>query len=96
MPNANQKGKTLADFRAAHDRNVIVPAKIRAALSKLSAEHAENWVYEADLLKLAGISTTDIGMFRDQFAEHIVETSGRNAKRVWFATAKAAKVARGD
>lgn len=96
MPKANPKGKTLADFRAAHDRNVIVPTKIRAALSKLATEHAENWVYEADLLKLAGISTTDIGLFRDQFVEHIVETAGRNAKRVWFATIKAAKVARGD
>lgn len=85
--------KTLADFRAAHDRNVIVPAKIKKALADLEKAGAENWLYESDFIKLAGISQTDIGMFREQFADHIVETTGRNSKRVWFASAKvAAKV----
>jgi hypothetical protein len=92
MSNAKQ-GRTLADFRAAHDKNVIVPSKIRAALAEMEKEHAENWSYEADLIKRAGISQTDMSMFRDQFAEHIVETSGKTSKRVWFASAKvAAKV----
>ena len=86
-------GKTLADFRAAHDRNVIVPAKIKKALADMEAEHAENWAYEGDFMKRAGISQTDMGMFREQFAEHVIETTGRNAKKVWFASAKvAAKV----
>ena len=85
--------KTLADFRSAHDKNVIVPAKIRKALAELEKAGAENWSYEADLIKLAGISQTDMSMFREQFAEHIVETSGKTNKRVWFASAKvAAKV----
>lgn len=87
------KGRTLSDFRAAHDRNVIVPARIRKALGDMEAENSENWCYEADLIKAAGISQTDVGMFREQFADHVVETGGRNTKRVWFASAKvAAKV----
>lgn len=86
-------GKTLADFRSAHDKNVIVPSKIKKALSDMESEHPENWCYEADLIKRAGISQTDMAAFRDQFADHIVETSGKTSKRVWFASAKvAAKV----
>lgn len=86
-------GKTLADFRAAHDKNVIVPAKLKKALADMEAEHPENWSYEADVIKRAGISQTEMSTFRDQFADHIVETSGKTQKRVWFASAKvAAKV----
>ncbi|MGA7540351.1 MAG: hypothetical protein WBW93_16465 [Steroidobacteraceae bacterium] len=93
MSTPKATGKTIADFRAAHDKNVIVPAKIKKALADMEAEHAENWSYESDFMKRAGISQTDVGMFRDQFSEHIVETSGHNAKKVWFASAKvAAKV----
>lgn len=86
--------KTLADFRAAHDPNVIVPAKIKAALAAMKAEHAESWAYEGDLMKRAEISTTNVAMFRDQFASHIVETRGKNPKRVWFADPKVAEKAR--
>ena len=93
MSTPKATGKTIADFRAAHDKNVIVPAKIKKALADMEAEHAENWAYEGEFIKRAGISQTDVGMFRDQFSEHIVETSGHNAKKVWFASAKvAAKV----
>ena len=88
--------KTLADFRSAHDRNVIVPAKIKAALAKMAEEGAENWEYEKELIALAGISVTDLGQFRDQFEAHIVSTTGKNPKKVWFATVKAAKAARGE
>ena len=93
MSTPKPTGKTLADFRAAHDKNVIVPAKIKKALADMEAEHPENWSYESDFMKRAGISQTDLGAFRDQFAEHIVETTGKNTKLVWFASAKvAAKV----
>ena len=85
--------KNLSDFRSAHDRNVIVPTKIKKALSDMEKEGAENWSYEIDFIKRAGVSQTDVGLFREQFAGHIVETQGRNSKRVWFASAKvAAKV----
>ena len=62
-------------------------------LADMEADHPENWCYEGDLIKAGGISQTDIATFRDQFAEHIVETGGRTPKRVWFASSKiAAKV----
>lgn len=89
------KVKTLADFRAAHDKNVIVPAKIQAALDEMAKESPEQWEYERELLSRAGLSVTDLALFREQFAGHVVETSGKNAKRVWFATKKAASAARG-
>lgn len=88
-------GKSLADFRAAHDKNVIVPARIKKALEEMASESSENWCYENDLIKRAGISQTDMGLFREQFAEHIVETGGHNSKRVWFALVKVAEKARG-
>lgn len=58
------------------------------------AEHRENWGYEIDIIRRAGISQTEMSTFRDQFAEHIVETGGKNPKRVWFASTKVAAEAR--
>ena len=84
---------SLATFRDAHDRNVIVPRSIKAALAELLKADKENWVYEGELMTLAKISATDLGRVREQFKDHIVETTGRNSKRVWFASAAvAAKV----
>jgi len=89
------KVKTIADFRSAHDTNVIVPNKIRAALAAMLKEGAEQWEYELEFIKRAGISNTQMGMFREQFIDHIIEAGsgvgGRAAKRVWFADAKVAK-----
>jgi hypothetical protein len=89
--NTKVKGKTLADFRAKHDKSVIVPAKLNAALAAMVKEGGgDNWDYEGDFLKRAGVANQDASPFRDQFKAHIVETGGRNAKRVWVATAKGA------
>ena len=88
-------GKTLADFRAAHDPNVRVPAKIKKALDDMLAEGKETWEYETDLMRRANVSTTDLARFRPMFEAHIVETNGRNSKRVWFASVKVAEEARG-
>ncbi len=87
------KVKTIADFRSAHDANVIVPNKIRAALAAMLKEGAEQWEYELDFIKRAGVSNTQMGMFREQFLDHVIEASvnGRNPKRVWFADVKVAK-----
>ena len=90
------KPKTLADFRAAHDLSVIVPTKLKQTLAEMLAEHAENWLYEVDFLKRAGVSNAYISGFRDQFAAHIVETRGHNSKRIWFASPKVAAKARGE
>ena len=93
---ATKGGKTLADFRATHDPDVVVPAKIRKALEAMEAESPENWEYEADFLKRSSLSTTQLARYRPQFEAHIVETSGRNPKKVWFALAKIAEKARGE
>lgn len=91
---ATKPPRDLSSFRAAHDKNVIIPNKIRAALVALEKEHGpEGWEYEAEFSKRAGCSTTDFAMFRDQFATHFIETGGSRTKRVWFATVKAAKAA---
>jgi len=94
------KAKTLADFRAAHDKNVIIPNKIRAAFVAMLKESLEQWDYEADFMRRAGISTTDLATFRDQFMDHIViapsGSGGKAAKRVWFADVKVAKKVRGS
>jgi hypothetical protein len=79
-------GRTVDEFRAAHDKNYIIPARIRAALEKLG----DGWEYEMELMKLAGISTTDVARFRSQFEEHIVTVAGQNPKRIWAGTKKLA------
>ena len=91
------KAKTLADFRAAHDKNIIVPEKIRKALAAMLKEGAENYEYEAEFIRRAGVSQTDMGLFRAQFEdEHVVNVgTERSPKRVWFADPKVAKKARG-
>lgn len=92
------KPKTLADFKAAHDPNVIVPNKIRLALAAIEKEGPEHYLYELDFLKLSGLSTTQLASFRDQFAAHIVEAPaahGKSIKRVYFGNAKVAAKLRG-
>lgn len=81
-PKTEQRiGKTLADFRAQHDKDFIVPQKVRDALKALG----EGWENEVDFIRLAKVSTTDLAMYRDQFAEHWVVVD-RSGKRVWAGT----------
>jgi len=91
--------RTLETFRAAHDRNVIVPNKIKTALEQIRKVGPEHYEYESDLIRMAGISQTDMGMFRDQFEAHIVVTNStpgnKNPKRVYFGDAKVAAKVRG-
>lgn len=90
---AKKQARTVTDFRAAHDPNVIVPSKIRKALEAILAEGPENWEYEGDLVKRAGISQTQISMFRDMFITHIVDAPGSRSstpRRVWFGSPKVA------
>jgi len=92
------KAKTVADFRTLHDANVIVPNKIRAAFAIMLKEGPEQWDYEGDFVKRAGISQTQISAFREQFIDHVFETPGahsRSGRRVWFADPKVAKKLRG-
>ena len=74
-------GKSLADFRAAHDKDYIVPSKIKAALKQIG----NGWEYEADFLRLASVSVADLALYRDQFGDHWVVVD-RSGKRVWAGT----------
>jgi hypothetical protein len=91
--------RDLGSFRAAHDKSVIVPNKIKAALAALEKrDGVEAWCYDAELLKLADLSVNDIAPYREKFENHIVITPaarGRQGKRVWFANTKTAAKARG-
>lgn len=79
------KGKSIEEFRSAHDKNYIVPKKIKEALAKLG----DGWEYEVEFVKMAGVSTTDIVNFREQFEAHIVtvRVNGASHRRnVWAGT----------
>lgn len=77
-------GHSLQEFRAAHDKSFIVPQKIRAALKALG----DGWEYEAQFTRMAGISQTELGNYREQFSEHVVMVD--RIKRVWAGTKAAA------
>lgn len=92
------KAKSIADFRSLHDDNVIVPNKIQAALAAMLKEGPEQWDYESDFIKRAKVSNTQLGLFREQFADNIIEAgraNGRSGRRVWVADPKVAKKLRG-
>lgn len=78
-------GKTLADFRAVHDKNFVIPQKITKALEELG----DSWEYELEFQKRAQLSVTDFAKFRDQFAEFWVDLPTdrtSRGKRVWAGT----------
>lgn len=81
-------GKTMADFRAAHDKSFIVPKKIEAGLLKLGPE---GWEYEQAFMRIAEVGTIDLANFRDQFEDFIVTVGGKNAKRCWCGSKELAK-----
>lgn len=89
---AGKAGKTLADFRAAHDKNYIVPKKIQEGLDRLG----DSWEYEVDFIRSCGLPIQDFANFRDQFEEYCVvvnSTDRARAKRVYAGTkALAAKM----
>jgi hypothetical protein len=84
-----KKARTLADFRNTYDKATIVPAKVKVALKILGAS---GWEYESQFHKLAGVSLMDLALFREEFAEHIVNL--KDNKRAWAGSAKTAKMMR--
>lgn len=91
------KAKTIADLRNAHDKKVVNPRRVEAALAAMLRDGKENYEYEAEFLKLASLAQKDITDVRKVFAKHVVVATGLNSKKasrnVWFADAKvAAKV----
>jgi len=75
-------GRTIADFRAAHDKDFIVPQKIRECIAKLGPE---GWDYEAQFMKISTppISTTDLAKYREGFTDFWLEVGGHSKRRVW-------------
>ena len=96
MTVSTKKAKTLSDFRAAHDKNFIIPKRIESALKSLADDSPEAWEYEIEFIKRAGLATTQLAEFRDQFEDFIVtvaSTHSRGGKRIWCGTkALAAKL----
>jgi transposase len=85
-PPSENKGRTLAQFRQAHDKDTIIPAKIRTALKELGAA----WLYEGEFIKLAGITYADVNAYRELFAANVIVLRSDN-KRVWAGTTGLAK-----
>ena len=85
--NSDKVGKNLMEFRKLYDKSYIVPQKIKAALSKLK----NNWEYENNFYRLAGVSLSDLGNFRDEFSDHLVVLKDR---RIWAGTKETAQLLR--
>ncbi|MDR5726727.1 MAG: hypothetical protein RB191_04580 [Terriglobia bacterium] len=73
-------GKDIDSFKLAHDRNTIVPKKIEEGFKLLGPD---KWEYQADFIKLAQISVTDLAMFREQYADFQVEIRAKTRKVIW-------------
>jgi len=60
----------------------------------MRTEGKERHDYEQDFMRAAGVGSLKIGVYREQFASHIVVTTPTNGKKtqrnVWFADAKVA------
>ena len=71
--------KTLADFRAEHDKDFIIPRRIKEGLKLIG------WEYETAFAKICGVSMADISTYREQFLDHVVPIR-RDGKRAWAGT----------
>ncbi len=69
--------RSVTDFRNTYDLNTIVPKKIAAGFKQLGA----GWLYESEFAKAAGLTMKDLGIFRDNYAEHIVVVG--DSRRIW-------------
>lgn len=77
--------RSLADFRNTYDLATIVPRKIAAGLKALG----NGWLYEVEFAKEAGLTLRDLGLFRDNYADHVV--SVKDSRRVWVGSKKVAE-----
>ena len=85
----SKPGRSLAEFRATYDKDVIIPTRVRAALKALGA----GWEYEVQFAKLAGVSLSDLGNYRSQFADYVVTL--RESRRAWAGTVATATAMKG-
>ena len=83
-PGEPKTARSLAEFRAAYDKDYIIPRRIKEGLSQLGS----GWEYETEFAKLIGVSLQDLGRYRDKFAQHVV--SLREGRRAWAGRASVA------
>jgi hypothetical protein len=76
---SKRKVKTFDDFKPAHVKAHIVPAKIKAGIVALTKN---GWEYETDFLKSLGVSSIEGAKYRDGFLDFIVTVNG-GKKRVY-------------
>lgn len=91
--------RTIADFKASHDRETVVTNKARAALEAIAKIGPEHYEYEADFLKLAKLSQGDGPIVREAFTAYIADAPavhGKTARRVYCGSLKTAKILRGE
>lgn len=70
------KARSLAEFKTTFDKDTIVPARIKAGLKSIGAM---GWAYEVEFCRIAGLTATDLGNYRDQFADLVVTIKERRA-----------------
>lgn len=83
---ASKKGKSLSEFRQSYDKSFIVPKRLKEGIKALGAT---GWEYEVQFAKTCGISLSDLGNFRDEFAAHVIQIPG--GRRVWAGSVKLAE-----
>lgn len=78
---AKAKKKTLGDFRASHDKDFVIPARIDAGLKKLGKD---GWEYEGEFMRMCNVGTVDFARYRERFLDFcIVIREGKHSRRVW-------------
>jgi hypothetical protein len=76
IPGHTVKIRSLSEFKQTVDKDTIVPSRIREGLKVIGAM---GWVYEVEFCKLAKISSSDLGNYRDSFADFVVPIKERRA-----------------
>jgi hypothetical protein len=76
---AKRNIKTFDDFKPAHVKAHIVPAKIKTGIEALTKD---GWEYETDFLKTLGVSSIDGAKYREGFLDFVVSVNG-GKKRIY-------------
>lgn len=95
--------RTLTQFKAQHDPDTVIPAKIQAGLAELRAIGKQHYEPITDFIRRIGLSQTYLGKYRQYFEANIVTAStpgksreaGKTVTYV-FGDAKVAAQARGE
>jgi hypothetical protein len=85
-------GRSLTAFKNTYDKSIVVPAKIEAALARISTEYRTSLEFQ----KEADVSMTELAAFRDQYEDYIVvvKTKDSKPKDIWFGSTELAAEAR--